>query len=156
MENAGNLFLRGDTYYGRFFRSGKLVRVSLQTPDIEEARARLEIMMTKAEMEKYGRINPKSGDVIYFIHDHTLDMVKVGITRNIGGRLRSLKSNTPSDVSLIGSVHGSLELEKVLHRFLTPFHHRREWFRAPPKVVEFLRALVALENIVDDATDCVT
>lgn len=145
METTDNLYVRNGIYYGRFFKNGKLVRVSLQTNDATEARARIDIMVMRENMARFGRVKTDTGEVIYFIHDLDQNMVKVGISRSLDSRVRSLKSNTASEIDLLGSVAGSPELEKVLHRFLAPFHHRREWFRAEPPVLAFLRALIALE-----------
>lgn len=146
MESTDNIYLRNGTFYGRYFRGGKLTRVSLETSDPVEARVRVDGLIMQANMEKFGRVRAEAGDVIYFVHDTDQQKVKVGVSRNLDSRIRSLKSNTPSEIVLLGSVSGSLELEKVLHRFLAPFHHRREWFNAEPIVLAFLMALIALES----------
>lgn len=49
-----NLYLRGDSYYGRYSINGELQRVSLRTSDLREARARLKAIKKKAQDQAFG------------------------------------------------------------------------------------------------------
>lgn len=49
-----NLYLRGNSYYGRYSINGELQRVSLRTGDIREARARLKAIQKKAKDQAFG------------------------------------------------------------------------------------------------------
>jgi hypothetical protein len=55
--------------------------------------------------------------------------IKVGIARNVQARLRAIGRHLPEPIELLGSVPGSFELERAIHRRLGEHRINHEWFR---------------------------
>lgn len=145
-EKTPGLYLRGERYWIKFKIDGQEFRESLRTDDMVEAQYRAGLLTRRHQRRHFGSINPTTIERVYFIHDLGSGMIKVGISRDPGTRLRALKVNNPNEIELLGSIRGSIQLEAVLHQFLGPFHHRREWFRSSPAVLQFIVGLVAMDD----------
>ena len=145
MEAASNLYLRKDTYWGRFKIRGSEKRMSLRTSDPEEARLRLGAIRAREERLALGVISAQPEQWVYFLLDATACAVKVGFSKAPEARAINLRTGSLNDLELLGYVPGSKALEMVFHDFFRPYHIRREWFHATPEVLAFLRALVALK-----------
>jgi hypothetical protein len=143
-NNGPNIYRRNGVCWVRFSVGGQQTRTTLRTRNIAEARSRADVIIRRAHRKHFGMVKTDPGEWVYFMHDLDAKMVKVGVSSSLDSRFRSLKANTPNEIALLGSVPGSPELEKVMHQFFAPFHHRREWFRATPEVLAFVGALIAL------------
>jgi hypothetical protein len=55
--------------------------------------------------------------------------VKIGVTDNVDIRLRSINSNNPYPVELIGLWEGEGHREEEWHKSLSHLHHKGEWFK---------------------------
>jgi hypothetical protein len=64
---------------------------------------------------------------IYFVQCG--DYVKIGKSAQPYCRIPALQTNTPYDIITLRVIHGSHGAEKAIHEFLSPYHHRFEWFR---------------------------
>jgi hypothetical protein len=73
---------------------------------------------------------------VYFIDNG--DFVKIGVTGNIDGRLGALKCASPYDVQVLLTVPGGYDKEQELHERFDHLHHRREWFRKEPDLLQFI------------------
>lgn len=146
-RRSENIYIRGNTYWCRFKVAGHSIRKSLKTSDRELARLRMQIIREREVSITFsGGVRAGKDDVVYFVHDLDLGMLKVGVSRKLDSRIRSMRANTASRIVLLGYVSGDRNLETVLHRFLAPFHHCREWFRADDKVLAFVRAIIELRK----------
>jgi hypothetical protein len=63
---------------------------------------------------------------IYFISDGA--SIKIGRSKSVGARFRSLEIGNPNDLQLIACVDGGSSEEKAIHRELEQFRLRGEWF----------------------------
>lgn len=75
---------------------------------------------------------------VYFIQG--VGRIKIGWSANPTTRLKELSTSSQTALQMIGTINGSVRLERALHRHLK--HHRvhREWFADCPEV----RALLDL------------
>lgn len=87
--------------------------------------------------------------VVYFAQSDKIDQVKVGYTTNLKQRFKQLRSQSCSDLSLIGCIEGDDALERRIQSHLIPANISGEWFHATHYVVRFCRALVAGEICPD-------
>jgi len=71
--------------------------------------------------------------VVYFVRARGL--VKIGFTVDLATRLKTLRSMSPAPVSLLGTIKGSLRLERFLHEHFRKHHAHHEWFRAHESIV---------------------
>lgn len=63
---------------------------------------------------------------VYFItHGKTM---KIGTARNVANRFRALRAACPYELTLRGSVPGSHEVEREIHRMFKPERRKGEWF----------------------------
>jgi len=80
---------------------------------------------------------------IYFIRCQ--QFIKIGKTTNVDRRLAAHQMSTPFDLEVIGfipCVSADLDqMEGAHHRRFKRFHHRGEWFRAAPTLLEFIAQL---------------
>jgi T5orf172 domain len=69
------------------------------------------------------------GFVYFFGHEST-GPVKVGFTSNkdVKYRLKQLQTGNPEKLEVLGTVPAYAQIERSLHRFLTPHGIRGEWF----------------------------
>lgn len=64
--------------------------------------------------------------MIYFIQSN--DYVKVGYTSNIKNRHRKYVTENPEPIKIIGMCKGGFDVEKKIHKQLSDWHYRGEWF----------------------------
>lgn len=83
-----------------------------------------------------------SGDVVYIISIGNRSLVKIGFTKNLNQRLRSLHTASPHDVTIRLVIPGSRLLERKLHeRFeFARQSPAREWFRLTAEIKSFIEA----------------
>lgn len=61
------------------------------------------------------------------------ERIKIGISRNVPERLRGLQIREPERIELIGTIKGNGEVERAIHKKLSPFRIEGEWFRNCPE-----------------------
>lgn len=63
---------------------------------------------------------------IYFVESG--GRIKVGFSKNLESRIKSLAVASALPMTLVASQAGSKLLEKAIHRYLAPHHAQGEWF----------------------------
>ena len=76
------------------------------------------------------------GGMIYFIQSTGDGLVKIGMTRDLAGRLRTLQTGHPHHLQIIGFMPGGRLEERHLHELLAEHRVRGEWFRPAREVLE--------------------
>ncbi len=81
---------------------------------------------------------------VYFILNYDSKAVKIGIAKNVGRRMASLQTSSPSELKLIGkirakSVAKARELEKSLHQTFDKYLIRGEWFKAEIDLLNYIQ-----------------
>lgn len=71
---------------------------------------------------------------VYLISDES-GRVKIGVSNDIDGRLRSLQTANPEKLTLLATCHGGEALEKRLHERYEDRRLEREWFKLKRGVV---------------------
>src|SRR5437764_15150765 len=79
-------------------------------------------------------------EVVYFFRAG--DAVKIGTTRNLERRRRSLATGSAEELQLLGSLPGGADLEQRLHERFERFHVRGEWFQADEEPLAAVRDLL--------------
>lgn len=86
-----------------------------------------------------------SNQHVYFIQNG--DMIKIGISQNVLGRLAALQTANSTTLVLLGTIpNGGKSLESRLHSHFSHLRRRGEWFRAEPELVEYIEAALAPEE----------
>lgn len=78
--------------------------------------------------------------VVYFIECVETGFVKIGKAACAADRLSSLQTGSASELRLLGTVPGGLEVERGLHRRFAGQRIRGEWFRRDDLLSEIIGA----------------
>jgi hypothetical protein len=83
---------------------------------------------------------PEICSVIYFLHDPLHQAIKIGFTKNLRKRMRSIQQVMPlTKLALIGSIEGDEDVESQLHVLFAGLHLAGEWFRDDPTLRDFIK-----------------
>lgn len=73
--------------------------------------------------------------VVYFIQVGSDGPIKVGFTTNIEKRILGIRHGLPESAQLLATIPGGKKLEKAIHRGLSEYRMRGEWFRPAKEVL---------------------
>tara|TARA_Y100001938_G_C7910932_1_gene339559 strand:+ start:204 stop:680 length:477 start_codon:yes stop_codon:yes gene_type:complete len=65
---------------------------------------------------------------IYLIHAEGTDTYKIGLTKNVNTRIRSLQTSNPNTLSILKCIDGDIQLERRIHSYYKKNHLNGEWF----------------------------
>ncbi|NNM75029.1 GIY-YIG nuclease family protein [Enterovirga aerilata] len=83
---------------------------------------------------------------VYFIQD-SHGRLKIGYSQDPAGRLRALQTAHGAELSLLGSVPGTISAERDLQKRFADLKLTGEWFRASDDLLSHVRALLAAPEI---------
>ena len=89
---------------------------------------------------------------VYFVQAAALGLIKVGLSNDVTARLRSLGTDSPDQLSLIGVIASS-EAQAIEERIHFKLRHHRshgEWFHPHP---ELLAIIKEFSTTLEDATE---
>jgi len=66
-------------------------------------------------------------------------LIKIGFTTDLHDRMLKIQSSSTRQVSLVGSMPGTPEMERCLHWIFRAFHVRAEWFDLDEAATAFLK-----------------
>lgn len=95
-----------------------------------------EIMDRAIEESEWRRV-PES--VVYFITDGR--RVKIGVTRDLPGRLRKLQTGNPLTLTVVKTVIGDQNEEYDLHQRFAAYRLNGEWFRREGTLANYLAGI---------------
>jgi hypothetical protein len=120
-----------------------LQRRSLRTRDEAEAKLRFEdpdiylsgpsVVEAVRAIRKIVKEDDKPG-YVYFIKSG--DFIKIGFSLNPAYRLCGIQTSNPLECEPLGVVQGSEKAERKIHFLFGHAHHRGEWFRVTPAILE--------------------
>lgn len=84
--------------------------------------------------------------MIYFLHAPEVGRIKIGFSEDCQQRIAALLGGSPTALTLLVAVDGSMREERKLHRAFEADHYRGEWFAASQPLVELCRELAALPH----------
>jgi hypothetical protein len=76
---------------------------------------------------------------VYFIRSG--DAVKIGMSKDVPGRLRTLRTMSPLPLELLGVIPGGRDEEAQLHRDWAPERLHGEWFKATPDLLGHIEGI---------------
>lgn len=83
---------------------------------------------------------------IYFIRESGMGAIKIGITEDLSRRISSMRSNTPHELTILGSVHAGKKLEVYLKWRFSGARIQGEWFRPIDGLVKYIEELTAFKT----------
>jgi len=88
---------------------------------------------------------------IYFIESEN-GFIKIGISRDVEKRFKSLQGACPVKLSLLKFFIGNRELEQLIHEKFRHLRIRGEWFRKDPELDHFIKNLEIMADCAKFAT----
>ena len=87
--------------------------------------------------------------MVYIIVANNFEYLKIGMTKNIKGRMNNLQSGCPFRLSLWASIRTDKpnEMETYLHSEFAEFNVRGEWFSMPDSQLDKLLYICDQENM---------
>jgi hypothetical protein len=75
------------------------------------------------------------GAIIYFLQGERGGAVKIGRAKDLAKRIAGLETGRPDKLVLLGAFSGSRQDELDVHRLLSDYREKGEWFRDDPLVL---------------------
>lgn len=99
----------------------------------------------RAEEEVSGQARTVAKGFVYVIAQVGTSRVKIGYTRNVASRLKTLQTSNPYKLEVLWQTAGDMRLEETLHRRFAKHRTQGEWF-------EFgrLNPVKAIEAVVNE------
>jgi hypothetical protein len=97
---------------------------------------------------------PNEKRFVYFVEEEGTGRIKIGVTKNIIGRLRQLQTHTSSELKLLVQVEvpDAFKIERCLHTTFSNLKVRGEWFSS--EIVWFPEALIKITDAIDGHQEC--
>jgi hypothetical protein len=76
--------------------------------------------------------------MIYFIRAQGTNLIKIGCTESLNGRMSNMQVACPHKLILIKTIDGSYNLEQTFHTRFSEDHIRGEWFNWSPKLQQVI------------------
>jgi hypothetical protein len=90
--------------------------------------------------------------MIYFVHNRNGRALKIGTAADPKARFKQLRTASPDDLILLGSIPGGVTEETALHARFADYRIRGEWFRDDPPLLSAINALLGSGPLaVEDA-----
>jgi hypothetical protein len=80
---------------------------------------------------------------IYFLQNGRRKIIKIGYTRDHGGRVSSLQNANPDELKVLATIRGTRMAEAELHKRFSKFNVRGEWFRLEGDLAKYVAGLTA-------------
>jgi DNA-binding XRE family transcriptional regulator len=84
---------------------------------------------------------------VYFVQAGDGGNIKIGISRNVRGRLSKMQTDAGVHLTLMGLCEGDETLEQSLHRELEKFRVTGEWFSPAPEVMSAARRVITITGL---------
>lgn len=94
----------------------------------------MKVLLTRQEGQPRPRRELPREDVVYFLR--CAGAIKIGTTNHLHRRICEINTSLPEDGELLGTLPGGRSVERRVHRILTAFHKRGEWYSDCPEVRE--------------------
>lgn len=85
---------------------------------------------------------------IYFVV-YNNEAIKIGFSVNPGSRWYSLRTACPVPLQLIGSIPGTNDEEKMIHKKFAHFRFWGEWFRVADDLLDFIEGFEKDGTLID-------
>jgi hypothetical protein len=106
-----------------------------QQEELERAKA-AQIEADKQTIIDAGAIK---GGCVYFIQGESGGAIKVGFSTELAKRLSQLQTGFPDTLRLLLAIPGTQDREKAIHKRLSKYWLRGEWYKDTPEVREAMR-----------------
>jgi len=96
------------------------------------------------------KASPNIGSVVYFIEAPTAQLIKIGTSWYVPGRINTLSTSSPIPLQLLGCIAGTFKAERKLHERFAQLRSHGDWFHATDELLAFIKALLRRRGVVID------
>lgn len=89
-----------------------------------------------SKYNSYANLKLKNNSFTYFIQNSITKEIKIGKSKNITNRLKSLQTNSPHTLELLGYIEDDIEIE--LHRKFKKYNVKNEWFLPDDEIINYI------------------
>lgn len=75
---------------------------------------------------------------VYFLRESGIGAIKIGTSKNVALRVRSIASGMPHGLTLLATMPGWHRVETLVHQLFEHARIRGEWFRPIPELLEYI------------------
>lgn len=122
------------SYESRTLRQFLLITKSEEVEELRQKVTVLEKILPEPE------VTPQGTGVVYFIESD--GKVKIGFTGDLKSRMGAIATTSPSPITLLGSIPGTMKDEKELHKRLEHYRCHGEWFKLTFELREHIVCLI--------------
>lgn len=83
---------------------------------------------------------------VYFVRKND-GIIKIGFTKNIPERMKSLEASSGSKIELLTTIDGGIKEESMIHDIFKEDRLIGEWFRPSEKLISYIASLAAANDI---------
>nr|WP_278376632.1 GIY-YIG nuclease family protein [Brucella anthropi] len=141
------------TRHGRivyYYREGKGPRIRLPDPNVVgqahfnrayalAARGEALAVQKPDDLPSYSF---EKGTVGYVYFARSLDLVKIGFSKSVPKRVRSIATACPTEIEVIKIIPGTNQTERYFHTHFAGYRQKGEWFRLEGALAAFLSVRV--------------
>ncbi|NKX16177.1 GIY-YIG nuclease family protein [Brucella pseudogrignonensis] len=139
-----NTTRHGKTVY--YFRIGKGRRTRLPDPDLVGAAIFNRAYDAAANGQAFKVSEPaalpsyslEKGTVGYTYFARSGDLVKIGFSKSVPKRLKSISTACPTEIEIIKIIPGTSQTERYFHTHFGSYRQKGEWFRLEGELAMFL------------------
>lgn len=77
--------------------------------------------------------------VVYFVQAGEGGPIKIGTTTDLDHRLQQLRTGSPAPLTLLGTISGDRQQERMMHSRFDSLRMEGEWFRPGEELMTFIR-----------------
>jgi len=82
---------------------------------------------------------------VYFLRESGMGAIKIGVSRNLERRISSMRSNTPHEITVLGSVRVDWRFEGELQCRFAYARIRGEWFRPVEELLKYIEEITGFD-----------
>lgn len=142
-----------NTRHGRtiyYYRKGKGHRIRLPDPNIVgeahfnrayASAARGEVLSV-SKPDALPTYSLEKGAVGYVYFARSADLVKIGFSKSVPKRVRSIATACPTEIEVMKIIPGTNQTERYFHTHFSGYRQKGEWFRLEGELAAFLSVIV--------------
>jgi hypothetical protein len=92
----------------------------------------------------------KTVDMIYFIQEGNAGPIKIGFAIDPWKRIEQIQIGNSEKLNMLRTIPGNKKREREIHKLLSAYKKRGEWYEPTIEVIEFIKGLDELEYEVMD------
>lgn len=91
--------------------------------------------------------------IVYFIQTGQYGNIKIGYTKYLAQRIKTLQTGCAENLQLLGFINGDKGKERALHKQFREYHIKGEWFKLNSELIEYINLHSEMQQYIDLQVD---